>query len=334
MNPQTLWVPFSSLNAPTHSAGTRLVWLLLALLQREKVSPPTDRRLSELSGLTVKWVVQARASLDQAPLGRCYARPYPSCAAIPAALLTETNISAGARLLYGQLQSVRGFTDSTCTSTFAALAQLTGASDEALRRAAAELTEAGWLTALQPNRKQPIQFTLYNPAVLRTGARIRTVRRKTKRALYRGEALLREYLTAMIDLDRYEDDAAPDFLLNPFTDELMELDRFYPTAQVAFEFQGDQHSKATDLATFGQTVKQVGRDAMKAFICKSRGIELVLIHPEELCSTAIDQKIPESLPRRERCRWEPLVTALDRVAAEYRERTADERARKRMRSSK
>jgi hypothetical protein len=77
---------------------------------------------------------------------------------------------------------------------------------------------------------------------------------------------------------------------------LMELDRYYPTAGVAVEYNGNQHYEETDLATFEETVKQVGRDAMKAFICKARGIELAIIHPEDLKLKSIDHKIPERVP--------------------------------------
>ncbi|MFZ5823370.1 MAG: hypothetical protein ACOY94_03375 [Bacillota bacterium] len=70
----------------------------------------------------------------------------------------------------------------------------------------------------------------------------------------------------------------------------MELDRYYPTAGVAVEYNGDQ--------------------------------------PEELSLKRIDHKIPGRLPRRNLEGMEPLVAALDETAAEHRERTAEERARK------
>ena len=132
----------------------------------------------------------------------------------------------------------------------------------------------------------------------------------------------------MVALDQYEENASPDLLLNPYTAELMELDRYYPSAAVAFEWGGDQHYEGTDLATFEETVKQVGRDAMKAFICKARGIGLAIIHPEDLSLKAIEPKIPGRLPRRDLEGLEPLLAALEGLASEYRERTAEERARK------
>jgi hypothetical protein len=55
---------------------------------------------------------------------------------------------------------------------------------------------------------------------------------------------------------------------------------------------------------------------------------LAIIHPEDLRLKAIDQKIPGRLPRRNLEGMEPLVAALEEMASAYRERTAEERARK------
>lgn len=328
MEIQTLWVPFSVLNESSHSASALLLWLLLDRQRSGDPSALTNTRLGKLSGLDPETVAAARARLTQAPLASCYARPQRSCAAIPWLLLTSAGISAGARLLYGRLQGVSHFEHQGGSFTYAALSRLTGSSDGALRRAVAELVATGWLSITQANRKSPLIFTLRNPVSAQLRARISSIKRKVRSARPRGEALLREFLTLMIALDQYEDNAAPDFLLNPYTGELMELDRYYPTVGVAVEFNGDQHYEETDLATFGETVKQVGRDAMKAFICKARGLELAIIRPEDLGLESIDQKLPGRLPRRDLQGMEPLVAALEAMASEYRERTAEERASK------
>ncbi|HYF78506.1 MAG TPA: helix-turn-helix domain-containing protein [Symbiobacteriaceae bacterium] len=329
LNTQTLWVPLEGLNSTTHSAGTRLIWMLLGLGSSGASSSLTDARLRRLSGLDRKTVATARAALARAPHAPCYRKPHPSCAAIPVALLTTAEISAGARLLYGQLQGVPNFDDQVGSFTYGTLSRLTGTSVDSLKRAVAELVATGWLTITQANRKSPLSFTLRNPVSVRLRARISAIRRKVRKAEHRGETLLREFLNVLIALEDYEDNACPDLLLNPYTRELMELDRYYPTAGVAVEYNGDQHYEETDLATFGETVKQVGRDAMKAFICRARGIELSIIHPEDLTLKKIDLKIPRRLPRRELEGMGPLVAALEEMAAEHRERTADEREQRR-----
>ena len=325
MNAPTLWVPFSVLNATTHSLSTRLVWLLLGC--QPSGDPPS--RLRKYSGLAPETIAAARARLMDAPLAPCSVRPQRSCAEIPVALLANGALSAGARLLYGQFQGVPHFENRGGSFTYAALSRLTGSSDEALRRASTELVAAGWLTIAQANRKSPLHFTLRNPVSAQLRARISSIRRTVRKgAQPRGEALLREFLTLLIDVDTYKDNVSPDFLLNPYTGELMELDRYYPTANLAVEFNGDQHYQETGLATWEETVKQVGRDAMKAFICRAQGIELAIILPEDLTLKAIDQKIPGRLRRRDLEGMEPLVAALEELASEYRERTAEERARK------
>ncbi|HWI62491.1 MAG TPA: hypothetical protein VNT75_11670 [Symbiobacteriaceae bacterium] len=328
MNAQTLWVPFHVLNSMTHSASTRLVWLLLSLQSSGAPSSLTDARLRKLSGLDRKTIAAAHATLARVPLAPSYGRPHRSCAAIPVALLTTAGLSAGARLLYGQLQGVPSFENQVGSFTYSTLSRHTGTSVAPLKRATAELVADGWLRISQTNRKSPLSFTLRDPVSARLRARIAAIRRKVRKAQHRGETLLHEFLNVLVALEDYEDNASPDLLLNPYTRELMELDRYYPTAGVAVEYNGDQHYEETDLATFEETVKQVGRDAMKAFICRARGIELAIIQPEDLSLKGIDRKIPGRLPRRDLEGMETLVAALEEMAAEHRERTAQERARK------
>lgn len=326
MIPQTLWIPLSVLNDQGHSANTRLIWLLLGR-HFGGSSAPAAERLQKLSGLSPKTIALALAGLAQVPPAPSYVRPMRACAAVPAALLTDAGLSANARLLYGQLQAVPTFKHPGGSFTYVALSQITGNSVDTLRRTVTELAAAGWLTVTRANRKSPLSVTLRNPAATRLSARISSIRRRVRGAQYRGETLLREFLNAMVALDDYQDNAAPDFLLNPFTRELMELDRCYPADAVAFEFNGAQHYEETEIATLEETVKQVGRDAMKAFLCKAQGIELVIIRPEDLNWKAIELKLPGRLPRRDMAHLESLRTTLDSLAAEYRDHTAEQRAR-------
>lgn len=328
MNNQTIWVPFSVLNGTAESAHTRLIWLLLQHHLAGNPSAPTTSRLRQLSGLDAKTIAAARARLLQAPLAPCHIRPHPACSAIPLALLMTAEISPRARLLYGQLQGLPSFQHPCGSFTYAALSRFTGSSDDALRGAVGELVATKWLTITQAKRKHPLCFTLRSPVSTTMRARISSLRRRVKSAKHKGETILREFLDVLVALDDYKENAAPDFLLNPYTGELMEFDRYYPTVGIAIEFNGAQHYEETDLATFEATVKQIGRDAMKAFICKTEGIELVVIQPEELKLKILDQKIPGRLPRRNLEGMGPLVATLEDLALEYRERSADERGRK------
>ncbi|HWI62512.1 MAG TPA: hypothetical protein VNT75_11775 [Symbiobacteriaceae bacterium] len=69
-----------------------------------------------------------------------------------------------------------------------------------------------------------------------------------------------------------------------------------------------------------ETVKQVGCDAMKAFLARMHRIELVIIHPEDLSLETLQQKLPSRLPRRRLEGMAPLLDALNDLATEYRER--------------
>ena len=233
MNTQTRWVHIVVLNGTTHSASTRLIWLLLGGQPSGGPSAQTDIRLLKLSGLDARTIAAARARLIHAPLASCYGRPHRSCAVIPWLLVTNVDISASARLLYGQLQGVPDFAQPGGSFTYAALSQLTGSSVDTLRRAVAELVAAGWLTITQEDRKSPLGFTLRNPVSTRLRARISSLRRRLRSAQHRGEALLRELLNVLVATHDYRDNASPDFPLNPYTGELMELDRYYPTDGVA-----------------------------------------------------------------------------------------------------
>lgn len=332
MRNQAVWVPFSVLNDRDHNPNTRLIWVLICYHAAESLpTTPTDEHLHQLSGLDRRTIALARARLAASRLVPCFLRPHPASASIPARLLTDTGISTRARLLYGQLQRVPDFRNDGGSYTYKVLSGLTGTSDDALRRAVAELVASGWLSVSQSSRKSPVSFRLRNTVTPRLWARIARIRRKVKGGQFRGETLLREFLNVIIALEEYQDDASPDFLLNPYTLELMEIDRFYPTVAVGFEFQGAQHYGLTDLATFDETVKQVGRDAMKAFICQARGIDLVVIRPEDLSLRALEQKIPRRLPRRDLTDMVPLVDVLEEIAQEYQERTFYERVRNRER---
>lgn len=113
------------------------------------------------------------------------------------------------------------------------------------------------------------------------------------------------------------DNAAPGFLVNPLTDERMELDRFYPPA-VAFEFNGPQHYGATGRFSAEDAARQRGRDYMKLGICVEKGITLLIIHPEDLTLESMRQRIGPLLPMRDLAGQEPLMEFLKSISRRYR----------------
>lgn len=151
------------------------------------------------------------------------------------------------------------------------------------------------------------------------------MRRRLDEASFVGEALMREYLSLIGDSDEYDDNATPGFLVNPFTGEEMQFDRYYQP-RVAFEFNGPQHygptarySKEADIR------KQQGRDYIKIGISATRGIRLVVVHPEDLTLEVMRQKVDGLLPLRNLDGHEPLIAYLESVSRAYRRKARQNR---------
>jgi hypothetical protein len=214
----------------------------------------------------------------------------------PTALLADSRLSPQARVLYGQLQALGSSRTRSGAFTYPTLSRILGTGPTALREAAAELVKAGWLVLVQESRKTPIQFTLGNPVW--ADDPVALVRARLKRGGHRGETIMREFLSLLVDSVKYEDDAAPWFQVNPWTGEHLDLDRYYESAKVAFEFQGAQHYEETDFASWNDVLKQVGCDAIKARICQRFRIQLVLVHAEDLSLTGMRAKVGSLLPLR------------------------------------
>lgn len=249
-----------------------------------------------------------------APVDRA---PSDARAFVPVDLLTDCRVGVQARVLYGVLQLTPEFRNPTGQFSYAHLSSLTHASLTTVRLAVGELVQTAWLRATQLNHRAPIHFSLQNPVTARIEADVTRARQRLEEAPFLGEALMREYLSLLADSDDFEDNAAPGFLVNPFTDERMELDRFYPPG-VAFEFNGPQHYGPTDRFSGADAARQRGRDYIKLGICVTRGISLLVIHPEDLTMKAMRQKIGDLLPVRDLHGRQPLIDFLESVSRRYR----------------
>lgn len=62
----------------------------------------------------------------------------------------------------------------------------------------------------------------------------------------------------------------------------LELDIFYPSKNLALEYNGAQHYKRSALQSQRQLDKQIERDRIKADICKAKGVRLVIITEKEM----------------------------------------------------
>ncbi|HWI60707.1 MAG TPA: hypothetical protein VNT75_02580, partial [Symbiobacteriaceae bacterium] len=105
---------------------------------------------------------------------------------------------------------------------------------------------------------------------------------------------------------------------NPKTGERLELDRFYRTARVAFEFHGSQHSHASERFSQAEVDTQIQRDLIKAGLCVYQEIHLVIVRAEDLSLSGMTRKVGRWMPLRPLAGHEPLVDLLEEKSLTYR----------------
>ena len=281
MSKTTAYAPADLLLDPDLTPTAKVIWLV------EHLDESSDPALLERRcGFSRPTVLKGLAQLQSKPRWS----PF-KLVPMPADLLVDHRVGAQARILHGALRLTPGFLSPKGQFTYADLSHLTGASINTVKRAVLELRHTGWLTTDQVNQQAPITFALTHPGE-RHAAR---AERKINEAEYKGEAIMREYLNLLVDSNDFEDDANPGFLVNPLTDQRLQLDRFYPTPAVAWEFNGPQHYDGTEVFTDEEALEQRGRDLIKAGICLLKGIKLVVVHVEDL---TLERMLIDYLRRR------------------------------------
>lgn len=276
--------------------------------------------LTTTSGLSRQTVLKAIAQLAASGWDPTSDRDPGATVPVPAALLTNRKLRVHVRVLYGLLLLTPGFRHPFGQFTYAELAGLAQVSRNTVARGVDELAGAEWIRVERANRLARIHFELSFPGFAQGKVALARAQRRLDKAKHFGEALMREYLSLLIDSEDYEDDAAPGFLVNPRTDERLQLDRFYPPS-VAFEFNGPQHCRATARFSEAEVVAQRERDYIKMGICVSRGITLIIILPEDLTLKGVTQKIGNLLPLRDLTGsdYGLLIGHLESESDDYRE---------------
>lgn len=291
---------------PEISAATKVVWMA------QRLRPgATTTDLVGLTGLSRPTILTTLARVRAC--SRVRTGPW---VRIPGALLAEPEVGASAKVLYGTLQATAQSRGHRGRFTYATLSTYTKLGPNTLKRAMKELKTAGWIRLTQASRVKPIHFSLGSPALRRAQAESPLAQRRLKRAKYTGEAIMQEYLSLLVASDQFTDNARPGWLINPPTGERLELDRLY-AANVAFEFNGAQHYGATARFTQREADSQRERDLVKAGLCVYQGIQLVIIHPEDLSLERMRRKIPQSLPQRDLAGHEPLIDLLETSSLTY-----------------
>lgn len=179
------------------------------------------------------------------------------------------------------------------------------------------LARAGWLHVI-PGGRHPNRYELLDPHLAAREDMLQHVQTRMRHERYKGEAIMKELLSVLIDDDKFQDNARPGFLVNPLTGQRMEFDRWYTEAGVAFEFNGPQHEQPTAVSPDLDDVRaQQARDLMKAAIAAQHGISLITIHPADLGFDRLAKLIGDRLPQRPLRWFDPVVHFLNRESRGY-----------------
>ncbi|MDI6824207.1 MAG: ArsR family transcriptional regulator [Bacillota bacterium] len=240
----------------------------------------------------------------------------PKVIMLPVALLLDRSLPAGARVLYGVLMYLAD-RSGQCDVSHRRLQQLAGVrSHVTICTYVRALVSAGWLET-RPLPGHRLRYVLRDPHHRARERLLPAVKQRLEKAAFKGEALMREWLTALVDCDEHVDGVRPGFLQNPLSDQPMEYDRLY-LSRVAFEFNGPQHYGPTDqFPDVTQAKEQQARDAMKKGISLDHGVHLVIVRTEDLSFEGMRAKIGDLLPLREVERDDPVVRYLESVSKAY-----------------
>ena len=234
---------------------------------------------------------------------------------LPADLARDLSVPAPAKGLYLVLVDLGGREESGADAISVApgdLLRSTGWKDpKTLRRWLGVLERSGWIRAEQDGAGWRIALTTPREQAL-AGAMERL-----EAARFKGEALMREWLTLLVDREDYEDNARPAFLRNPLTGQLMEYDRFYPPS-VAFEFNGPQHYGTTEQFPDPRKARmREALDAIKLGLSVRHGVRVIVVHPRDLTLAGMRGKIEGILPVREVHEGDPVVQYLGKISTAY-----------------
>lgn len=312
---EVVQVPVSLLLCRDLPASARLIWMV------SRLGTTADQAgtawLSATSGLSRPTVLTGIAHLMASGWDPNATGDLGESVPVPELLLRNRRLGVQARVLYGLLLLTPGFSHPCGQFTYAELASLAQASPNTVARAVDELARAEWIKVERANRLSRSHFELTFPGLSRGMAALDEAQNRLDKATYFGEGLMREYLSLLVDSEDYEDDATPGFLVNPRTGEHLQLDRFYPP-NVAFEFNGPQHYRATAKFSADEAAGQRERDYIKLGICVARGITLVTILPETLTLNGVQRAIGNLLPPRDLTGYDLLIDYLESESHNYR----------------
>jgi hypothetical protein len=332
----TISVPVSLLATSELLVTDKLVWMALdasGVIPAKR--PASQTALAQALGLCRQTVAKALRRLEAlgwvspgAP-DRSGGPSAPSTTArlpklrgrrvtVAARLVLEGLLPARARLVHMLLAAATGGAVVHC-DRYQSIAQMLHLCVRTARRAIAQLVEANWLVPNRDDGAAPVALTLRNAARDFFSRMLVDLTRDIREAKFKGEALLRGWLTVLVDDDDYEDEASPAYARHRATGGRLRFDRLYFRLSLAAEYNGPQHDHATELYDQEEVDKQRRRDAAKRRICVKRGIRLLVFHAKDLSREVIEERLRGLVPLRSLLDGgEEVVAFLTRSCDAYR----------------
>ncbi len=187
-----------------------------------------------------------------------------------------------------------------------------------------DLSKHGWMELRRSGRRVcPIPLIPHTCQVVLA----RALEKDFSMVAKRGEFLMKRHLDLRIATGEFFDNARPEFLTNPITDEPLEYDRYYPPS-VAFEFNGLQHYVMTRLHRDENELKRIqARDAIKLGLSTKAQVNLVVVRAEDLRPGRFARLVPDSLSQRVVDEKGPYYQTLSRMCVAYANKTEQEMAK-------
>lgn len=250
-------------------------------------------------------------------------------------LSLDSGLSPSEKGLYVAIKTLR-------PKSIVELAHYVSLSHSSVSRACANLADRGWVRIELSSREKRVSAVVPEVVQARQAELLSEIYSMQP---YKGEFLLKVLLDAHVLSRKYVENARPKWLMNPTTDEPMEIDRLYlpddngvdckgkdgelSGSQAAngngtggshgFEFHGPQHFGPTkaypDVEEFKKTQ---ARDLMKKAICADNGVKLIVVTYKDLSPKGILRRIPKTLATGHVDLDSRYMTKVSELCANYR----------------
>lgn len=281
-------VPVPLLDDHTLNDGDRRLWMIM---QYDHMHV-TDRNVYEKTYLAARshhsrttiysslarlaaagWYNPTKPQVTTKPLWHRYA-----CVSIPDTLVFDENLSDRDIIAYCRLAASPYRMLRRCS--YKIVANILGFCVNTAKKTIAALARASWLIVNQKHQKAPVWITMDTPYDRYIRRMTNLFTRRLERAEPTGELIAQSMIEVLTNAD-FCARGFLSFLRNPETDELLQVDFWFPEHRVAIEYNGDHHNDP----------EQQRRDEIKAKLLKAKGITLIVLTAVDLSLDTIGAKL-------------------------------------------